>query len=66
MYERGLGVMEDKEKARQAYRRAVEIYQDMCNKEDRRGCNNLGAMYMDGLGVLQDYGKAMEYYQYAC
>ena len=41
-------------------------YSNLCNKNDGKGCFNLGNSYYNGQGVRQDYKKASELYKKAC
>ncbi|WP_334082433.1 tetratricopeptide repeat protein, partial [Helicobacter typhlonius] len=60
MYAYGRGVMTD-------YTKAVELYTQACNMDNRVGCYNLGLLYDEGYkGVRQDYFKARELYAKSC
>ena len=59
MYEKGEGVVEDKGKA-------MELYKKACDGGNMRGCSNLGLKYENGEGVVEDKGKAVELFKKAC
>ena len=58
MYEKGLGVKQDYNKAREYYEKAAAQNVGLAFV-------NLGYTYEKGLGVKQDYNKACEYYEKA-
>ena len=58
LYEDGLGVSEDLEKA-------AEVFQKAADQGYASAQNNLGVLYENGRGVPQDFGKAAELYQKA-
>ena len=56
IYQKGMGVAVDLNKAKSYYEKAVEM-------GDEFAMNSLGVMYMNGEGVKQDYKKALEVLQ---
>ena len=60
-FEKGLKAMEDQE-----YQKAMKFFQKACKARETRRCNNLGAMYENGVGVKQNKTKAKDYYGKAC
>jgi hypothetical protein len=58
LYENGLGVAQDYNKARWWYERAAAL-------DDTAAMTELGKLYENGLGVAQDYNKARWWYERA-
>lgn len=59
LYQKGLGV-------EQNYQKAVEYYKKACNKNNARACASLGFAYNAGSGVRQNYFEAFKYFKKAC
>ncbi len=59
MYQKGLGVRQDDEKA-------IELYRAACNGGSADGCNNLGVSLELGIGLKKNYAQAGVYYAVAC
>ena len=59
IYQRGLGVRQDTQKA-------IMYYEKSCNLNIGGGCISIGELYEEGFGVKQDYQKALIYYKKAC
>ena len=53
LYQEGLGV-------EQNYQKAVEYYKKACNKYNARSCASLGFAYNAGRGVRQNYFEAFK------
>jgi TPR repeat protein len=58
LYDKGYGVSQDCDSAREWYQKAVEA-------GNNDAANGLGLLYQKGNGVAQDYGKAREWFQKA-
>lgn len=59
LYEKGLGV-------EQNYQKAVEYYKKACNKNNAIACASLGFAYNAGSGVRQNYFEAFKYFKKSC
>jgi TPR repeat protein len=58
MYQNGLDVIQDYDKAKQYYRKARDL-------GDTEALNYLGSLYENGLGVVRDYNQARSFYEKA-
>ena len=59
MYDKGVGIPVDKD-------RAAKLYHDGCNRLNSESCNNLARMYATGDGLKVDKKKAIRLYDQTC
>jgi len=61
LFDQGLSAYRGKQ-----FSQAAELYQKACNGGERKGCHDLGLMYLRGEGVPKDLNRAAGLFKRAC
>ena len=62
----GIGAAKDQAQADLLYKKAFNLLQTACSKNNLMACTTLGGMYVSGNGVAIDYARAVPLLQKAC